>query len=85
MLYQLSYLGIPEGSKAAPSGRFIEGSDAPVHPASPLATPGAARVSIHPQVIGEYPLFLIFRIRGAAGDDVGAGEPPVQVDVAAAF
>ena len=39
----------------------------------------------NPQVIGRWPLFGVFGVGGAAGDDVGAGEPAVQIDVAAAF
>jgi len=38
----------------------------------------------HSQIIGESGLFGVFGVQGAAGDDVVAGEPAVQVDVAAA-
>src|SRR5262249_1144998 len=84
MLYQLSYLGIPGRPKGGPSGRFIDRSGAHVRPASPLASPGAARLSAHPQIIEGIRLFLVFGVGGAAGDDVGTGEPAVQVDIAAA-
>src|SRR5437879_12384004 len=83
MLYQLSYLGIL-GAKDRASGRFIVGLDPAVHPASPSASLGAARLRIRPQIIGKSRLFGVFRVSLLAGDDIGAGEPAVQVDVAAA-
>ena len=73
MLYQLSYLGILEDPKALASGRFIERSDAPVHPASPSASLGAARLRTHPQITGKSRLFGVFGIGIVAGDDVLAG------------
>ena len=43
----------------------------------------AARPAI-PKYLAEYGLFGVFGVGLAAGDDVGAGQPAVQVDVAAA-
>ena len=73
MLYQLSYLGIPASPKALASGRFIERSDAPVHPASPSASLGAAPLRISAQIIGESHLFGVFGVGLLAEDDVFAG------------
>ena len=73
MLYQLSYLGIPASPKGEASGRFIERSDGHVHPASPSASLGAARLRTHPQIIGESQLFGVFGVGVAAGDHVLAG------------
>src|SRR6187401_3872014 len=90
MLYQLSYLGILGRPKGGASGRFIERSEGCVHPASPAASLGAARLSgiarratTDPQIFGESRLFGVFGVGLAAGDDVFAGQPAVQVDVAA--
>src|ERR1700742_3193998 len=85
MLYQLSYLGVLAGpEKAGASGRFIERSGRRVHPASRAALPGAARPRHFSQLVGKYWLFRILHVVLAAGDDVAAAQPAVQVDVAAA-
>lgn len=66
------------------SGRFIERSGGYVHSAFAEGFGETSPASPHPQIIGESRLFGIFGVGGAAGDDVIAGEPAVQVDVAAA-
>ncbi len=85
MLYQLSYLGIPaRAEKAEASGRFIERSEGAVHPPSRKASAGQARFRQFPQIIGKSTLFDVLDVVLAAGNNVGAGQPAVEVDVPAA-
>src|SRR5215218_10788919 len=95
MLYQLSYLGIfgrPKGLCERAVYREVGGLCPPAFAcgfggASPNSRAASARqagrVLLH-QMIGESRLFGVFRVGLFAGDDVFAGEPAVQVDVAAA-
>lgn len=70
--------------KAEASGRFIERSGRCVHPASRNASPGAARPALFPQLVGKSWLFRVLHVVLAAGNDIAAAEPAVEVDVAAA-
>ena len=95
MLYQLSYLGIlgrPKGLGERAVYREVGGLCPPAFacgygaasPNSRAASAWQARRMRPPQIIGESRLFGVFGVGVAAGDDVLAGQPAVQVDVAAA-
>ena len=45
---------------------------------------GAARLRVPPQITGKSGLFGVLALVLLAGDDIGAGKPAVEVDVAAA-
>lgn len=70
--------------KAAASGRFIERSERRVHPPSPKASARRARPAHFPQLVGKSWLFRVLGVVLAAGNDIAAGQPAVEVDVAAA-
>ena len=95
MLYQLSYLGIlgrPKGLGERAVYREVGRSCPPSFafrfagrgPPSPAASAWQARRVRLLQIIGESRLFGVFGVGFFAGDDVFAGQPAVQVDVAAA-
>src|ERR1700755_1227020 len=83
MLYQLSYLGTAR--RRARERRFIVRPESRVHPALPSITPGAAPLRSASQIFGKSRLFGVFIGFRLAGYHVGAGQPAVEVDVAAAF
>ena len=91
MLYQLSYLGIlgrPKGLGERAVYREVGGLCPPSFACGSLGAAHlsgiARRATTDPQIFGESRLFGVFGVGLAAGDDVFAGQPAVQVDVAAA-
>jgi hypothetical protein len=71
--------GPASASNAASTAVFGDSARGWVQSARPL---GAQRRR-HPQDIGESRLFRVFDVVVAARDDVGAGQPAVEVDVPA--
>src|SRR5689334_7709461 len=84
MLYQLSYRGVSRAAQGPVERAVYSGVGRRCPPGfAPRAMAGRV-FSRDIQNIGKPRLFRILVVVLAAGDDIGAGEPAVEIDVAAA-